>query len=464
MKYKSTRGKVNQLSFSETVLMGLADDGGLIIPEKIPQIGKEDILRLRDLPYKELALNIMGYFIDDIPQSDLKKIIDDSYSTFDTEEVIPVVSFGGNLFIGEIFHGPTHAFKDIALQFLGNLFSFILNQKGQKMNILGATSGDTGSAAIYGFKGKKDINIFILHPHGKVSPVQELQMTTVDDKNVFNIAIEGTFDDCQFNVKSIFNDLEFKKRYSLGAINSINWSRVLAQIVYYFYTYFKSTKDNNELPEVYFAVPTGNFGNIFAGFVARKMGLPIKKLILATNENNILTRFINNGDYSLSKVVETYSPSMDIQIASNLERYLYFLYNEDSGILSEKMKEFEKNRSLSFQGNELKKIQSDFISVSTSNDQTLKMIKDFYEKYSYILDPHTACAINAVENVYNTDDIFIALATAHPAKFEDAIVKAIGIKPEEPSRIKQIKGKPKKFTILKNSIEDVKRFIQETLS
>jgi len=464
MKYKSTRGKVNQLSFSETVLMGLADDGGLIIPEKIPQIGKEDILRLRDLPYKELALNIMGYFIDDIPQSDLKKIIDDSYSTFDTEEVIPVVSFGGNLFIGEIFHGPTHAFKDIALQFLGNLFSFILNQKGQKMNILGATSGDTGSAAIYGFKGKKDINIFILHPHGKVSPVQELQMTTVDDKNVFNIAIEGTFDDCQFIVKSIFNDLEFKKRYSLGAINSINWSRVLAQIVYYFYTYFKSTKDNNELPEVYFAVPTGNFGNIFAGFVARKMGLPIKKLILATNENNILTRFINNGDYSLSKVVETYSPSMDIQIASNLERYLYFLYNEDSGILSEKMKEFEKNRSLSFQGNELKKIQSDFISVSTSNDQTLKMIKDFYEKYSYILDPHTACAINAVENVYNTDDIFIALATAHPAKFEDAIVKAIGIKPEEPSRIKQIKGKPKKFTILKNSIEDVKRFIQETLS
>lgn len=250
----------------------------------------------------------------------------------------------------------------------------------------------------------------------------------------------------------------------MGAINSINWSRVLAQIVYYFYTYFKSTKDNNELPEVYFAVPTGNFGNIFAGFVARKMGLPIKKLILATNENNILTRFINNGDYSLSKVVETYSPSMDIQIASNLERYLYFLYNEDSGILSEKMKEFEKNRSLSFQGNELKKIQSDFISVSTSNDQTLKMIKDFYEKYSYILDPHTACAINAVENVYNSDDIFIALATAHPAKFEDAIVKAIGIKPEEPSRIKQIKGKPKKFTILKNSIEDVKRFIQETLS
>ncbi|MGB9731128.1 MULTISPECIES: threonine synthase [Calditerrivibrio] len=464
MKYKSTRGKVNQLSFSETVLMGLADDGGLIIPEKIPQIGKEEILRLSDLPYKELALNIMEYFIDDIPRIDLKTIINDSYSAFDTEEVIPVVSFGGNLFIGEIFHGPTHAFKDIALQFLGNLFSFILNQKGQKMNILGATSGDTGSAAIYGFKGKKDINIFILHPHGKVSPVQELQMTTVDDKNVFNIAIEGTFDDCQFIVKSIFNDLEFKKRYSLGAINSINWSRVLAQIIYYFYTYFKSTKGNDELPEVYFAVPTGNFGNIFAGYVAKKMGLPIKKLILATNENNILTRFINNGDYSLSKVVETYSPSMDIQIASNLERYLYFLYNEESEILSEKMNEFEKNKRLSFKGDELKKIQSDFVSISTSNEQTLKTIKNFYKKYSYILDPHTACAINAVEAVYNTQDIFIALATAHPAKFEDAIVKAIGIKPEEPSRIKQIKGKPKRFTILQNSIEDVKRFIQEALS
>lgn len=312
MKYKSTRGKVNSISFSETVLMGLADDGGLIIPEEIPQLSKEDIFKLKDLPYKEVAKYIMSLYIDDIEKNDLNEIIEKSYSTFDTEEVIPVKKFDSNLFIGEIFHGPTYAFKDIALQFLGNLFEYILKKKNKKMNILGATSGDTGSAAIHGFKGKKDINIFILHPYGKVSPVQELQMTTVEDKNVFNLAIEGTFDDCQYIVKEIFNDLEFKKRYSLGAINSINWSRVLAQIVYYFYIYFRSIKDIKNLQEVYFTVPTGNFGNIFAGYIAKKMGLPIKKLILATNENNILTRFVQNGDYSLTKVVETYSPSMDI--------------------------------------------------------------------------------------------------------------------------------------------------------
>ncbi len=463
MRYKSTRGEIGSIPFSETVLMGLADDGGLIIPEEIPQLSKETLLKIKDLPYKELALYIMGLFIDDIDQKDLKIIIDKSYSAFDTEEVIPVIKFDDNLFIGEIFHGPTHAFKDIALQFLGNLFEFILTQKNQKMNILGATSGDTGSAAIYGFKGKKDINIFILHPHGKVSPVQELQMTTVEDQNVYNLAIEGTFDDCQYIVKSIFNDLAFKKKYSLGAINSINWSRVLAQIVYYFYTYFKATSNSDTLKEVYFAVPTGNFGNIFAGYVAKKMGLPIKKLILATNENNILTRFIQNGDYSLASVVETYSPSMDIQIASNLERYLYFLFGEDSKKVSAKMKEFEANRKLLFQGDELKQIQSDFASISTSNEQTLETIRSFYKKYNYILDPHTACAINAVEHLRNSEDTYITLATAHPAKFEDAIVKALNIKPEEPERIKKIKDKPKRYTKLTNSTEEVKRFIEEKL-
>lgn len=463
MRYKSTRGAINPIPFSETVLMGLADDGGLIIPEEIPQLNKETLLTLRNLPYKELALYIMGLFIDDIDRNDLKNIIDKSYSTFDTEEIIPVKQFGNDLFIGEIFHGPTHAFKDIALQFLGNLFEYILNQKNQKMNILGATSGDTGSAAIYGFKGKKDINIFILHPHGKVSPVQELQMTTVEDQNVYNLAIKGTFDDCQYIVKSIFNDLTFKKKYSLGAINSINWSRVLAQIVYYFYTYYKAISNSDTLKEVYFAVPTGNFGNIFAGYVAKRMGLPIKKLILATNENNILTRFIQNGDYSLSSVVETYSPSMDIQIASNLERYLYFLFGEDSKKVSTKMKEFEINKKLNFTGDELKQIQSDFASISTSNEQTLKTIRSFYDRYNYILDPHTACAINAVETLKEPKEIYITLATAHPAKFEDAIVKALNIKPDEPERIKKIKDKPKRYTILPNSTEEVKRFIEEKL-
>lgn len=460
MRYKSTRGDVKGISFKETVLMGLANDGGLIIPEKIPSISVNELKKLKNLNYKDLALNIMSYFIDDIDKNVLKNLIDKSYSTFDTDEVIPVKRFGDNLFIAEIFHGPTYAFKDIALQFLGNLFEYILSENNSRMNILGATSGDTGSAAIYGFKGKKDINVFILHPHGRVSTIQELQMTTVTDKNVYNLAIEGTFDDCQYIVKSIFNDLEFKQKYSLGAINSINWSRVLAQVVYYFYTYLKVV---DEWSEVYFTVPTGNFGNIFAGFIAKKMGLPIKKLILATNENNILTRFVNNGDYSLTEVVETYSPSMDIQIASNLERYLYFLLNGNSEELVKRMKIFEKTKRLQFTDEEVKTIQQDFTSFSTSNEETIKVIADFYQKYNYILDPHTACGVNATMHFNDNLSIFINLATAHPAKFQDAIYKAISRYPDEPDRIKILRDKPKRFTKLSNSIEEVKDFIRKQL-
>lgn len=460
MKYKSTRGKVNNISFTETVLMGLADDGGLMIPDAVPFLTQAQLLDLKDLNYEELALSIMKLFIDDISDDVLKNIITKSYSTFDTKEVIPVRQFD-NIYVAEIFHGPTYAFKDIALQFLGNLFEFVLSLKNQKMNILGATSGDTGSAAIHGFRGKKDINIFILHPHGKVSPVQELQMTTVLDKNVYNIAIDGTFDDCQYIVKSIFSDLDFKREYLLGAINSINWARVLAQIVYYFYAYFKVEKD--DLKEVYFSVPTGNFGNIFAGFIAKKMGLPIKKLILATNENNILTRFVNNGDYSITDVVETYSPSMDIQIASNLERYFYFLFDEDTEKVNEVIQKFGKTGKIAFDGTLLKKIQNDFLSYSTTNEETLKVIKKFYEQYRYILDPHTSCGINAVLNLISKDDIYITLSTAHPAKFPEAIYKAISKLPEEPPRIKELKNKEKRFVKLPNSIEEVKNFIRNQL-
>jgi threonine synthase len=460
MKYKSTRGKVNDITFTDTVLMGLADDGGLMIPDTIPLLTQTQLLDLKDLSYEELAFNIMKLFIDDISDNVLKNIIKKSYSTFDTKEIIPVRQFD-NIYVAEIFHGPTYAFKDIALQFLGNLFEYVLSLKSQKMNILGATSGDTGSAAIHGFRGKKDINIFILHPHGKVSPVQELQMTTVLDKNVYNIAIDGTFDDCQYIVKSIFNDLDFKREYFLGAINSINWARVLAQIVYYFYAYFKVEKNN--LEEVYFSVPTGNFGNIFAGFIAKKMGLPIKKLILATNENNILTRFVNNGDYSIAEVVETYSPSMDIQIASNLERYFYFLFDEDTGKVNDTIKKFGETGKIVFDRALLRKIQNDFLSFSTTNEETLRVIKKFYEKYGYILDPHTSCGINAVLNLMSKDDIYITLATAHPAKFPEAIFKAISRLPDEPVRIKELKNKEKRFVKLPNSIEEVKNFITNQL-
>ncbi|HOP39687.1 MAG TPA: threonine synthase [Geobacteraceae bacterium] len=299
MKYISTRGGIEPIGFKDAVMMGLATDGGLILPEEIPLLDPKELEAWRNLPYRELAYRVISLFCDDIPAGDLKNLIDRSYDSFDHDEITPVVNKGG-VGIVELFHGPTLAFKDVALQFLGNLFEYLLKERRQKMNIVGATSGDTGSAAIYGVRGKKNISIFILHPHGKTSPVQALQMTTVTDDNVHNIAVKGTFDDCQNIVKALFNDLQFKEKHALGAVNSINWARVLAQVVYYFYAYFRVT--SNLQQQVVFSVPTGNFGDIFAGYIAKRMGLPISKLLLATNENNILTRFILHGDYSLGSV------------------------------------------------------------------------------------------------------------------------------------------------------------------
>ena len=453
MRYKSSRGGVKGLSFIDAFLMGLADDGGLIVPEYVPKV---ELDRLKSLSYKELAFEIFKLFIDDIPEDDLKKLVEKSYSTFDTEEITPVVKKDG-VFILELFHGPTFAFKDVALQFLGNLFEYVLNKKGSYVNVLGATSGDTGSAAIYGLKGKKNINIFILHPYGKVSRIQELQMTTVEDKNVFNIAIKGTFDDCQAIVKAIFNDLDFKEKYKLGAVNSINWARILAQIVYYFYAYFKVKPK-----KLYFSVPTGNFGDIFAGYMAKMMGLPIEKLILATNSNDILYRFVNYGDYSVGEVVKTLSPSMDIQVASNFERYLYYLFDEDTKKVESLMEEFATNRKLKFDDDILKKVQSDFSSFRVSVEDTLNTIKKFYEETEYIIDPHTAAGVYAAwQSGY--DDV-ICLATAHPAKFPEAIIDAIGKEPEKPKAIAELESKEKRVDILDNSVSEVKKFIEEKLT
>lgn len=457
MLYKSTRGGVKGIKFKEAVMMGLAEDGGLLIPESVPFVDAEKLNFFRGLSYKQLAFEIISLFVHDIPSDDLKAIIDRSYSAFDTGEVIPVVEKDG-VFIAEIFHGPTFAFKDIALQFLGNLFEYILKQTGETLNIIGATSGDTGSAAIHGVRGKKNINIFILHPKGKVSPVQELQMTTVTDKNVFNLAVEGNFDDCQYIVKEIFNDIEFKKHYNLGAINSINWARIVAQIVYYFHSYLK-VAENGE--RINIAVPTGNFGNIFAGFLAKKMGLPVNKLILATNENNILTRFVQDGDYSLKGVVETYSPSMDIQLASNFERYLYYLYNSSEAVC-EKMKFLRENRYLKFDGDELQRIHEDFVSHSVSNEENLHIIREFYNETGYILDPHTSCGIGAVKSL-SPEGRTVCLSTAHPAKFYDAIVKAINIQPAEPDAIAKLKNLPKKFQTVHFDVTEIKKIIEENL-
>ena len=453
MRYKSTRGGVSGLTFTDAFLMGLATDGGLIVPERIPSV---DVERLKDLNYRALAFEIFKLFIDDIDENSIKELIEKSYSTFDTDEITPVVKKDG-VYILELFHGPTFAFKDVALQFLGNLFEYVLKVKGTYVNVLGATSGDTGSAAIYGLKGRENINIFILHPHNKVSRIQKLQMTTVEDRNVYNIAIKGTFDDCQAIVKSIFGDIEFKERYHLAAVNSINWARILAQVVYYFYAYFKARVD-----ELYFSVPTGNFGDIFAGFIAKRMGLPINKLILATNSNDILYRFVNFGDYSKGEVVKTISPSMDIQIASNFERYLYYLYDEDTEKVKESMDRFRSEGRLRFPPDVLERVREDFDSYRVSEDETLNTIKTFYSETGYVIDPHTACGVFAAKSS-NYPDV-ICLATAHPAKFPEAIYKAIKRYPEVPRAIKELEGKKQRLKVLDNSVEQVKRFIENSLA
>ena len=459
MKYQSTRGQVKNISFKQAVMMGLAEDGGLLLPENIPHLTTGDLDALSKLAYPELAFQVMSYFIEDIPAADLKSMIDRAYSSFTHPDITPVVHKDG-LYILELFHGPTLAFKDVALQLLGNLFEYLLAESGEHMNILGATSGDTGSAAIYGVRGKKNINIFILHPHKKVSQVQELQMTTVTDANVFNLAIKGTFDDGQQIVKETFGDLDFKKRYALGAVNSINWARVLAQVVYYFYAWGQVRKQTGS-NKVYFSVPTGNFGDIFAGYIARRMGLPIEKLVLATNANNILSRFVNAGDYSAGEVHPTFSPSMDIQNASNLERYLFYLFNQDSERLAAAMQQFADTGKLAFTDEQISDIGEIFIATSVDNEQTLKTIREFHLATGYILDPHTATGVKAGKDLSAGNCPVICLATAHPAKFPDAVNQAIGRDPERPSSLDGLEDRERRSEIIDATTDTVKKYLAE---
>ncbi len=457
MKYQSTRGKVKGISFKQAVMMGLAEDGGLLLPETIPHLTPGDLDVLSKLAYPELAFQVMSHFIEDIPSAQLKNMIDHSYSSFTHPDITPVVHHDG-LYILELFHGPTLAFKDIALQFLGNLFEYLLTESGEHMNILGATSGDTGSAAIYGVRGKKNINIFILHPHKKVSPVQELQMTTVTDANVFNLAIEGTFDDGQKIVKEIFGDLNFKRQYALGAVNSINWARVLAQVVYYFYAWGQVRKQTGA-DKVYFSVPTGNFGDIFAGYIAKRMGLPIEKLVLATNANNILARFVNAGDYSIGEVHPTFSPSMDIQNASNLERYLFYLFNDDSERLTAAMQQFTDMGQISFTEEQLADISEVFLSTSVDNDQTLATIRDFHAATGYVLDPHTATGIKAGKELVGGEYPVICLATAHPAKFPEAVNQSIGKDPEPPVSLEGLEDREQRCEVIEANADKIKMYL-----
>ena len=457
MKYISTRGGIKPVGFRDAVMMGLATDGGLLLPEEIPAIDQDILRTWQKLSYQELAFNIISLFADDIPSNDLKALIERSYATFSHRDITPVVHKDG-LYILELFHGPTLAFKDVALQLLGNLFEYLLKESGRKLNIVGATSGDTGSAAIHGVRGKENINIFILHPHGKTSPIQALQMTTVTDPNVHNIAARGTFDDCQNIVKALFNDLAFKEEYSLGAVNSINWARVLAQVVYYFYAWFRVAGERRE--NVVFAVPTGNFGDIFAGYVTKRMGLPIAKLLLATNENNILTRFINAGDYSLGQVVPTVSPSMDIQVASNFERYLYYLFEENPARVRDAFAQQAKSSRIDFSAEEMERVRKEFLSCSVNQEETLATIAAFHKETGYLLDPHTAVGVKAALKCVVADQTTICLATAHPAKFGEAVLKATGESPALPPSLQGIEKLPSRCEIMDADIEAVKRFIK----
>ncbi len=458
MKYISTRGGVSPISFRDAVMMGLARDGGLLLPQTLPTVSEQHLAKWQNLPYQQLAVEILSLFIDDIPALDLEALVERSYASFSHPQVTPMTK-QGDLYILELFHGPTLAFKDVALQLLGNIFEYQLAQTNGKMNILGATSGDTGSAAIAGVKGKKGINIFILHPHKRTSPIQALQMTTVLDDNVFNLAVRGTFDDAQAIVKSLFNDLEFKDKYHLGAINSINWARVLAQVVYYVYAYLKLHKRGET--SIDFSVPTGNFGDIFAGYVAKKL-LPagcIHQLILATNENDLLARFVNQGDYSKGQVVSTSSPSMDIQIASNFERYLYYLREENGGMVKKDMETFTATGELDL--SQFKdKVQQEFASCSVSEEQTTKTIAEFFTQHNYLLDPHTAVGVKAAFECRDKKRPVVCLATAHPAKFGDAVLKSIGKEPKLPPALADLLSKESRCEIVDAKAEIIKEFVE----
>ena len=451
MNYKSTRGDVAGISFKEAVMMGLATDGGILIPETIPDLS-DQLDGWANLSYTQLAVEIMSPFIDDISRADLTLLIERSYSTFNHIDIAPVRTLGP-VQLMELFHGPTLAFKDVALQFLGNTFEYILKQRNTSLNILAATSGDTGSAAIAGIRGKQNINIFIMFPEGKTSPVQELQMTSVLDANVHNIAIEGSFDDCQTLMKSIFSDSEFKQKYCLGAVNSVNWARVLAQIVYYFYAYYKLG-----CPKHFdVCVPTGNFGNIFAGYMAKQMGLPIRHLILASNSNDILVRFFETGVYQRGKVSLTHSPAMDIQVSSNFERYLYYLCGTDSAKVKVFMDSFLSTGKAQLES--VASADKTFRCASVSNEETIELIRRYAKKYQYIVDPHTAVGLNVAEQMVDSEVPLLCLSTAHPAKFGD-VMAAADVKVSHPT-LAALKGLATKKTVIAPDIDRIKALIVE---
>ncbi len=464
MKYVSTRGGVEPLEFQDAVMMGLADDGGLIVPQDIPDVSD----RLDDwaeLSYAELAFEVISLFATDIPADDLRGLIERSYlGTFDSDPQVAPITPVGDLFVMELWHGPTMSFKDVALQLLGNLFEYILAARGGRLNIVAATSGDTGSAAICGVRGRKGINIFVMHPSGRVSPIQERQMTSVLDDNVHNIAIDGSFDDCQRIMKTLAGDLEFKRAHSLGAVNSVNWARVLAQMVYYFQGAAGLTRQTGA-DSIQVSVPTGNFGDILAGWYAMKMGAPISQLVLATNDNDILSRFFNSGVYSLGDVHHTLAPAMDIQLASNFERYLYHKIGNDSDRLAALMENFAKSGSLRIECAEPGAVDPTIQAGSASKDEILAAIRNCWEANEYVIDPHTACGYSVVQaRAANSSIPTLCISTAHPAKFPQAIKQATGQDLAHHQAIDALADLPTRCEAIDNDAQAVGDFLIKTIT
>ncbi|MDC3179977.1 threonine synthase [Candidatus Pelagibacter sp.] len=457
MNYISTRNNQKNFTFKDVFLKGLADDGGLFVPKSIKQFQKEELDNLKNLSYNDLAAEIIYPFIGDfMSKDDLISLISKSYSNFRSNDVVKISNLG-NLKVLELFHGPTLAFKDIAMQLIGNFYQYHLGRDQKKINIIVATSGDTGAAAIDALKGKSNLNIFVLHPNNKISPVQRRLMTIHEESNVFNIAVEGNFDDCQNLVKAMFNDEKFSKAINMSGVNSINWARIVAQSVYYFYAFFKV---ENGQP-LSFSVPTGNFGDIYAGYLAKKLGLPINKLIVATNKNDILHRAISGGDYSQKKVEETNTPSMDIQIASNFERLIYDVKECNSEVTKDVMTEI-KNNTYKIEKNDLDKIKKNFISEMLDEKETVEMIKIIHDEHQMVVDPHTAVGIGAVKKL-GLEKNCIVLSTAHPCKFPKAIEDAISKTKKLPDNLKYINDKKEKFELLSNDIEKVKKYVMNSI-
>ena len=453
MNYLSTRDKSLNFNFKDIFLRGLAPDGGLFLPSEIRIYNKSELEKLSKLSYADLAAEILFNFCsDNLSKDELYSITHDAYKNFEDKEVVTIKKIG-NTNLLELYHGPTLAFKDIAMQVIGNMYDQLKVAEKKTVNVVVATSGDTGSAAIAALNNRKNINLFVLHPHNKISNVQRKIMTTIGSNNIFNIAIEGSFDDCQRIVKDLFNENDFREKINMSGVNSINWARIICQIVYYFYAYFFLGKE-----KISFSVPTGNFGDVYAGYVAKKMGLPIDKLIVATNENDILQRVINTGEYKPDEVKPSLSPSMDIQVSSNFERLLFYILNKDDQKVGSLMKSLKDKGSFKLSKEEINEIKKDFKAEKISDSETLSIIQEVYKKEKFIIDPHTATAFGAINKIRELKDT-VALGTAHPYKFLETVKKATGENVEAPHQLEKFIDKEEKFDIIENNNEKIKKYI-----